>query len=114
MSSAGTELQLENCRPVSGREQALDRYAASALLADLPGWTIQEGEILQKQFSFTRYAAGVLFVNALAALAERENHHPDIELGYGRVTVKYRTHDVDGLSRNDFICAAKAEALSKI
>lgn len=114
MPSAETGLQFENCRPLSGREHALDRDAASTLLAGLPGWTIQDGEILQKAFCFTRYTAGVLFVNTLAALAERENHHPHIEMSYGRVTVSYRTHDVDGLSRNDFICAAKAEALSKI
>jgi hypothetical protein len=55
----------------------------------------------------------LLFVNTVAGLAERENHHPDLEVGYGRVKVSYSTHDVAGLSRNDFICAAKIEALAQ-
>jgi pterin-4a-carbinolamine dehydratase len=66
-----------------------------------------------KEFTFASYAATLLFVNTVAGLAERENHHPDLEVGYGRVQVGYSTHDVAGLSRNDFICAAKIEALAR-
>lgn len=48
----------------------------------------------------------------IAALAEREDHHPELEVGYGKVLVSYSTHDVGGLSRNDFVCAARVEALA--
>lgn len=109
-----TELALEHCRPLRGSEHALDPAQASALLADLPGWQIAEPGLLHKEFTFASYAVTLLFVNTVAGLAERENHHPDLEVGYGRVRVGYSTHDVAGLSRNDFICAAKIEALARI
>ena len=107
-------LALQHCRPLRGSEHLLDVAQAAALLATLPGWTIAGQGILQKDFTFASYTATLLFVNTVAALAERENHHPDLEVGYGRVRVSYCTHDVGGLSRNDFICAAKIEALAGI
>lgn len=107
-------LACEHCRPLRGGEHALDLPQAAALLATLPGWRIGEQGLLQKDFAFASYAATLLFVNLVASLAERENHHPDLAVGYGRVTVSYCTHDVGGLSRNDFICAAKIEALADI
>ena len=105
-------LALEHCRPLRGSEHLLDLARASALLASLPGWRIAATGVLQKDFAFASYAATLLFVNTVAGLAEREDHHPDLEVGYGRVKVSYSTHDVGGLSRNDFICAAKIEALA--
>lgn len=109
-----TKLALEHCQPLRGSEHALHPAQALALLADLPGWQIAENGLLQKEFIFASYAATLLFVNTVAGLAERENHHPDLEVGYGRVKISYSTHDVAGLSRNDFICAAKIEALARI
>lgn len=108
------ELALEHCRPLRGGEPLLDLSRSSALLICVPGWKITEQGILQKDFSFASYAATLLFVNTVASLAEREDHHPDLEVGYGRVRVSYSTHDVGGLSRNDFTCAAKIEALIRI
>lgn len=108
------DLVLEHCRPLRGGEHALDLAQTSELLDSLPGWQISGQGLLQKEFAFASYAATMLFVNTVAGLAERENHHPDLEVGYGRVRVSYRTHDVDGLSRNDFICAAKIEVLASI
>ncbi len=108
------ELAFEHCRPLRGNQHALDSAQATALLAGLPGWQIAETGVLQKEFAFASYAATLLFVNTIAGLAERENHHPDLEVNYGRVKVSYSTHDVGGLSRNDFVCAAKIEALARI
>lgn len=108
------DLALEHCRPLRGSEPLLDLPTSTALLTCLPGWKITERGLLQKNFTFASYAATLLFVNTVASLAEREDHHPDLEVGYGRVTVSYSTHDVGGLSRNDFICAAKIEALARI
>lgn len=109
------ELALEHCRPLRGSEHLLDLAQASALHACLPAdWTIAEGGVLHKDFSFASYPATLLFVNTVASLAERENHHPDLAVGYGRVRVSFSTHDVGGLSRNDFVSAAKIEALKRI
>ena len=107
------ELAQEHCPPLRGSEHRLDHAQANRLLDCLPGWQISANGVLQKELSFASYAATLLFVNTVACLAERENHHPDLEVGYGRVKVSYSTHDVGGLSRNDFICAAKIEALSQ-
>lgn len=106
-------LQQDHCRPLRGAEHRLDATQKPALLSALDGWQL-EGEKLIKEFRFTDYKATMLFVNTVACLAERENHHPDLEVTYSRVKVAYSTHDVGGLSRNDFICAAKIDALIQI
>ncbi|EXI73292.1 MAG TPA: 4a-hydroxytetrahydrobiopterin dehydratase [Candidatus Accumulibacter phosphatis] len=112
--SGQQDLAGEHCRPLRGSEHAIDPTQAAALLSSLLGWQIDETGCLQKAFGFSSYTATMLFVNMVAGLAERENHHPDLEVGYGRVIVRYSTHDVGGLSRNDFVCAAKIEALARI
>lgn len=114
MTTTLDELAREHCRPLRGSEHLLDSAQAGSLLTCLPDWHISEAGLLQKDFRFASYAATLLFVNTVAGLAERENHHPDLEVGYGRVKVSYSTHDVGGLSRNDFTCAAKIEALLRI
>lgn len=108
------QLALERCRALRGNEHRLDLAQRSALLAGLPGWQLVGETVLQKEFTFASYTATLLFVNTVAGLAERENHHPDLAIAYGRVRVSYSTHDVGGLSRNDFVCAAKIEALTQI
>ncbi|WP_374680976.1 4a-hydroxytetrahydrobiopterin dehydratase [Accumulibacter sp.] len=108
------ELSREHCRPLRGSEHLLAAAQANSLLTCLPDWSVSDGGLLEKEFTFVSYAATLLFVNTVAGLAERENHHPDLEVGYGRVRVSYSTHDVGGLSRNDFTCAAKIEALIRI
>jgi 4a-hydroxytetrahydrobiopterin dehydratase len=92
----------------------LDQTQASALLASLPGWQIDEPGPAAKGVHLCQLRSHPAFrKHRGGTLAERENHHPDLEVGYGRVKVNYSTHDVGGLSRNDFICAAKIEALAK-
>ncbi|HEX6832499.1 MAG TPA: 4a-hydroxytetrahydrobiopterin dehydratase [Rudaea sp.] len=105
------ELLAQHCKPLKGKEHALDTAQAAQLLALLPGWQSDGATDIRKEFRFPDFTHALAFVNALGWIAEKENHHPDLELGWGRCTVRFSTHDVGGLSRNDFICAAKTEAL---
>lgn len=90
---------------------ALAQDAIPALLALVPGWHAAGGAIA-RAFAFRDYRETIAFVNAVAWMAEGENHHPDMTVGYRRCTVAYTTHSAGGaLSMNDFICAAKADAL---
>ncbi len=81
-----------------------------ALLKQLPGWDYAGG-VIAKTYTFKNYYQAVAFVNATAWISHREDHHPDITLGYNQCRVEYTTHAIGGLSQNDFICAAKIDAL---
>jgi 4a-hydroxytetrahydrobiopterin dehydratase len=81
---------------------------ASERLKDLPGWVLQSGSI-QKEFRFKSYLGGLDFAYSLGKIAEVENHHPDLFIGWRRVKVVLSTHAIKGLSQNDFVLAAKAE-----
>jgi 4a-hydroxytetrahydrobiopterin dehydratase len=105
------ELAQQQCKPLKGKEHQVSGADAGKLVAALPGWNLGEDHI-HKQFKFADFLHALAFVNALGFIAEQQNHHPDLELGWGRCLVKFSTHDVGGLSMNDFICAAKVEALS--
>ena len=106
------ELREQNCKPLKGKENAVDGAKARELLSELPGWRFGDGEEeIGKEFKFGDFAHALAFVNAVGWIAEQQNHHPDIELGWGKCAVRFSTHDVGGLSLNDFICAAKVEAL---
>lgn len=77
----------------------------------VPGWRLIDGA-LEKAFSFQTYYQTMAFVNALAFIAHAEDHHPDLHVSYGRCTVRFNTHDVDGISASDFSCASKVDALT--
>ena len=81
-----------------------------AQLAQAPGWSFSDGAI-QKRFDFENYHGTMAFVNAVAWVAHTQDHHPDISFSYNRCTVRFNTHSVGGISLNDFICAAKVDAL---
>ncbi|MDC7806611.1 4a-hydroxytetrahydrobiopterin dehydratase [Luteimonas sp BLCC-B24] len=101
-----------HCLPRRGAEHRLPEARIRELLPDVPGWTLAEdGQALTRTFRFDDYHRTMAFVNALAFVAHREDHHPDLGVHYDRVVVRYSTHDVGGLSENDFICAAKADRL---
>jgi 4a-hydroxytetrahydrobiopterin dehydratase len=90
---------------------ALDPNAIRALLTQVPDWQVRDGGIA-REFSFPDYRATIAFVNAVAAMAETENHHPDMTVKYRRCLVAYTTHSAgNALSTNDFICAAKTDSL---
>ncbi|MCS0612978.1 4a-hydroxytetrahydrobiopterin dehydratase [Massilia kyonggiensis] len=90
---------------------ALDDAALPALLAELPDWRVN-GTRLEREFVFRDFHETMEFVNALAFMIHREDHHPDLTVGYRRCTASWTTHSAGNrLSDNDFICAAKADAL---
>ncbi|MDQ3058407.1 MAG: 4a-hydroxytetrahydrobiopterin dehydratase [Pseudomonadota bacterium] len=75
-----------------------------------PGWQLIDGA-LEKTFNFKNYYETLSFVNALAFIAHAEDHHPDLAVSYSRCTVRFNTHDVQGISISDFFCASKVDAL---
>lgn len=81
-------------------------------LAALPGWEPHEG-VLRREFHFPDYRATIAFVNAVAALAEAQDHHPDLLVGYDRCEVRWSSHNVGGISQNDFVCAKMVEQLPR-
>ncbi len=106
------DLARQQCQP-QGKDGGLDAQKAANLLNDLPGWSL-EGDAITKTYQFDNYHQAVAFVNATAWVSHRQDHHPDLEVGYNKVTVRYSTHSVGGVSINDFICAAKLESLMEL
>lgn len=98
------------CEPHPPGTPALSQEVVERLLLEVPGWKV-ESDKLSKSFEFKNFHHTMAFVNALAWVAHEEDHHPDLTVSYGRCRVDYSTHSVGGLSLNDFICAAKIEAL---
>ena len=103
-------LVARHCKPLAAGTPALDADAIKQLRSALSDWNIVNGE-LTRTFSFKNYYETMAFVNAVACVSHREDHHPDLAVGYNKCTVRYSTHSVGGLSENDFICAAKVDAL---
>ena len=103
------DLKSLRCQPLEG-QPAMDSANVTAHLARVPGWALRDGAI-EKSYRFGNFHETMAFVNALAWIAHAEDHHPDLALGYNRCTVRFNTHSVGGLSINDFICAAKVDAL---
>ena len=102
-------LRLRDCAPLSGRD-ALDTAAIDAQLGVLPRWTCVDGA-LQAVFGFRDWWETIAFVNALAWMVHRQDHHPDLDVRYDRCTVRWATHSAGGVTVNDFICAARTDAL---
>lgn len=102
-------LTQQHCRALEGQPPMVADEIENHL-ARAPGWAVVEGAI-QKRFEFADYHRTMAFVNALAWVAHTEDHHPDLLVSYNRCTVRFNTHSVGGISINDFICAAKVDAL---
>ncbi len=100
----------KHCKPCEGGVSPMTPAAADALLETLNGWE-REGSEIHKTFTFKNYYQTMAFVNASAYVSHREDHHPDLLIGYKTCAVTYTTHAIGGLSENDFICAAKLDAL---
>ena len=103
----------KKCKPCEGGMKPYSAAEARELLKDLKGWKI-ENDRLTKTYAFENYYQTMAFVNALAWVSHREDHHPDLLVGYNKCRVEYSTHAIGGLSENDFICAAKCDALFTI
>lgn len=105
-----SDLAKSKCKPCEGGVSPLTPDEIAKLLKQLPGWECVNGVIVKK-YDFKNYYQTMAFVNAAAWISHREDHHPDIAVGYNQCRVSYVTHAINGLSENDFICAAKMDAL---
>jgi len=103
------ELLAARCGPLEGHA-AMTPAQVAAQLAVLPGWSLRDGAIAST-YRFGNYYQTIAFVNALAFMVHAEDHHPDLAVGYDRCEARFSTHSVGGISVNDFICAAKADAI---
>ena len=106
-------LSEKTCKPCEGGVPALTAGQARTLAEQLAaGWALSsEGPYLRREFRFKDFYRTMSFVNALAHIANIEDHHPDLEIGYNYCRVQYTTHAIRGLSENDFICAAKIDQI---
>jgi 4a-hydroxytetrahydrobiopterin dehydratase len=118
------DLSQKKCVPCEGGTKPLNRVMVEGYLAQTPGWELMvanpssgsaspsgQGDQIAKTFSFKNFYETMAFVNAVAFIANREDHHPDMEVSYKQCRVRYSTHAIKGLSENDFICAVKVNAL---
>jgi 4a-hydroxytetrahydrobiopterin dehydratase len=103
-----------HCESCEGGIAGMDVVAARERLTELsPEWRLEaDGRSIVRDFKFKDFYRTMGFVNAVAYIANREDHHPDLEVGYSRCRVRYTTHAIQGLSLNDFICAAKIDRLA--
>jgi len=104
------QLLASHCREISGA--AMSEAQVAAQLKVLDEWQLDPlAGALAKTYRFNNYYETLAFVNALAYMVHREDHHPDLHVSYNRCDVRYNTHSVKGISENDFISAAKADAI---
>lgn len=105
-----SDLANQHC---TGSNALLSTNEINSYLQQLTDWMVSDNnKSISKDFQFANFDRTIAFVNALAWIANQENHHPDLEVGYRHCLVRYTTHSVGGLSRYDFICAAKINALA--
>ena len=104
-----THLLHQKCHALEGGQPMCDAVVRDHL-AQVSGWHLSGGAI-EKSFAFKNFYETIAFVNALAWICNTEDHHPDLAVSYSRCVVRFNTHSVGGISINDFICAAKADAL---
>jgi 4a-hydroxytetrahydrobiopterin dehydratase len=114
--AAAQALNERHCKPCEGGVAPLSSAEAQAAMAQLSGeWRlIEDGKAIRREFGFRDFYRTMSFVNALAHIANIEDHHPDLELGYNYCRVRYATHAIGGLSENDLICAAKIDRIDGI
>jgi len=107
------DLSDKKCMPCEGGIAPLSADAAQQLMRKLAqGWQLDaDGKAIRRELSFKNFYRTMSFVNAIAHIANTEDHHPDLELGYNYCRIKFSTHAIGGLSENDFICAAKIDTL---
>ena len=107
-----SDLAKKKCKPCEGGVPPMTMEEAQELQPEVPAWEIiDDGQALMRIFTFRNHYEVMAFVNAIAWISHREDHHPGMKVGYSRCEVEYTTHAVEGLTENDFICAAKVDAL---
>ena len=109
-----SDLVQKRCKPCEGGIAPIERTEAQSLLKQLDsGWRLSDdAKSIHREWKFKNFYHTMSFVNAVAHIANTEDHHPDLEVGYGFCRMKFTTHAIDGLSENDFICAAKVDRLA--
>ena len=107
------DLKDKTCQPCQGGIPPLDRDVSAAMLHDLHAdWRLDATAVtLTRRVAFKGFAKAVQMANLAAWLGDKQGHHPDVAFGWGYCAVSYTTHEIGGLSENDFICAAKLDAL---
>ena len=106
-----SELAGQHCEACESGTPALPEQEATALAREVPDWERDANRTLRREFSFANFRDAFGFVTRVALVAESEGHHPDIELGWGRAAIELTTHAASGLTRNDFVMAAKIDRL---
>lgn len=104
------ELASSKCKPCESAVTPMTQEQITRMLTKIEGWSCANG-VITKTYNFPNYWQTMAFVNATAWISHREDHHPDITVGYNQCRVDYSTHAIKGISENDFICAAKVDAL---
>lgn len=112
MMNTECKLSDRHCKPCEGGVAAMSLDEAQQSMSEISGWTLSvDGASIQRRFEFKNFYQCMAFINAMAWVANVEDHHPDFSAGYKHCDITYTTHAIDGLSENDFICAAKINAL---
>ncbi len=105
-------LKEKRCIPCEGGALPLFRPKAEELLREIPDWQLNgTAKEITRLFTFNNFAEALAFANKVGALAEEENHHPDMLVSWGKVRVDLSTHSIGGLSENDFILASKIDSI---
>jgi len=105
-----TDFLTKKCAACESGVPPMEEAVILKNLAEIEGWEYADSTIT-RTFSFKNYYETIAFVNSLAFIAHKEDHHPDLEVSYNKCCVRYSTHSIGGISENDFICAAKINAL---
>ena len=114
MSTSPLSLSQQHCEHRDGTP--LSDTGAQMMLSQVQGWSLDTSgptAVLQQTFAFPDFHHTMAFVNAVAWIAHQQDHHPDFIVGYNRCTLRWSTHSVNGLSPNDFICAARVDTLNR-
>jgi 4a-hydroxytetrahydrobiopterin dehydratase len=112
-NQVGADLSAKRCKPCEGGMPPLAGEQLQEYARQVQGWEIPEEKKLVKTFKFPDFRKALEFTNRVGELAEREGHHPDIFLSWGKVRIELSTHKIKGLSENDFVLAAKIDQLPK-
>lgn len=104
-------LEQQSCQLIAKGSPAMDATQAKQYLPHIPQWTNIDNKAIERDFKFKDYYQTMAFVNVVAYIAHQCDHHPDMEIGYNHCKITYTTHSVNGLSLNDFICAAKIDRI---
>lgn len=106
------DLSTKKCTPLKSGTPALDKEKVAEYMKQIQAeWNVTTNKKLSREFAFADFKHTMVFVNRVADLAEEEGHHPDMQVHYSKVIIELWTHDIGGLSENDFVMASKIEKL---